>query len=286
MSLWRSIYNFAKLFVAALLFRPRFQEKSSEGIVVTDNPKVNIYLPKTLIWNQPRCNAETKAEHELLNALAACEGLNFELAENLLIGKQVSSFIIDDYFEALDQQYQSLPVKSINSGFAKQCYFFESLKNPLKYVGLKKQLIDAKIIFWPICSGKPGSSDEHWYLLFFIKNQEQSYTSYCIDTLNKTTSHLEYFVKGRNLLTTLYPNIAAKDLIKKEESCIVFPQKNLVDCGPGIGAWAFIILQYLMLTKPTIEFEMNHIKAPEIDYSKFRSEIAHMLIKRTKKNYS
>lgn len=216
-----------------------------------------------------------KKSDKLCRLLAQIEGLNLEVAKALLSKNEVSSFIIDEFFTMIAEKSEDFPVKSLDSGFAQSVNFFDQLKNPLRYKKLREDLQNAKVILWPVCSGDPGTKGNHWYLLFFEKNEDNSYSIHCIDGLN-SEQRKNYLLKGEAFLQALYPAVAPEILIAEKSAIDIPPQKNAYDCGPVISLWAAWVIH--TLSQESSDDVFDYFAQFGGDYYPFRKKMAQELV--------
>ncbi|MBN9288624.1 MAG: hypothetical protein J0H47_11930 [Gammaproteobacteria bacterium] len=200
---------------------------------------------------------------DLINALKNVEGLDKNLAKQLLSKAEISSFTIDEYFRVLESENKG--IKMIPSGFAKSKIFL----NPTENLRLKEELKKADRILWPICTGDLGTTGNHWFLLILEKSKNDTYSIYCLDGFN-SESRKDYLAQGEKLLQALFPTKELDTLVKSTAKIDIPTQNNGVDCGAVISFWGMKCAKNAQIPL--------HNKKGSCDYSEFRYDMAETLI--------
>ncbi|MGD9591716.1 MAG: Ulp1 family isopeptidase [Candidatus Berkiella sp.] len=194
-----------------------------------------------------------------------------EMANNLINHDWLHDDVINSYLKFLCRK--SNHALTFDSTYHLTRNLMENLANPRHYKLLKKDIVDAKKIVWPICE------NDHWYLLFMKKNVEGKFDIYCLDALNSPDKR-QFINKAKMILKALFPNRNPNTLFG-ETKCINVPvqsdfksrdevETNYTDCGPAILFWAKQLLGNV---------DINSIPHTGFcDYSAFRLDIAHELI--------
>lgn len=190
-------------------------------------------------------------------------------SQGLFQGQEVSSAVIDSYFNELIQGDQNWAAIDSSFGAENQLEkFFTDLASGEKYVSIVNHLRNAQRIFWPICSGATGTQGNHWYLLIIEKNSCQNFNLYGLDGFNLTEVHLHYFQQAKRLLALLFPE--QKTTLLQEKTIFIPKQNNFTDCGAVICYWG---RQYMQ----TQYFSWIVDAQLLCDYSQFRYDIAELI---------
>lgn len=215
---------------------------------------------------QPRY-ASLQARQSLSQALCRTGEIHETQAQDLINNKEISTFTVDSYFDKLCKKDPRLAF--LESGRIQQKDLLQRLKEDPHYLrNPRSKMQTASTIFIPICSGKYGTSGNHFYLVMLKKTVTGKFNLYCLDGFN-SDDRAVYLNKAKAFLACIFTNPSFESLIDKTTYLALPKQTNLVDCGPVICYWA-----------SQLAFRKEPFNLPQgtCDYSAFRLDIAQKLI--------
>ncbi|MBS0286972.1 MAG: hypothetical protein JSR17_06735 [Proteobacteria bacterium] len=208
---------------------------------------------------------ETK--ETLCKAISKKGELHTTQVNSLISNEEISCFVIDSYLQKLCEEDPRLAY--IETSRNVQADLIERLNKKPQYLSnTRKALQKADTIFVPMCTGKPGTAGNHFYLVILKKTPSNKFSLFCLDGFN-SLDRVKHLKKAKAMLASYFGDPAFESRIEKS-TCLDIPtQTNFVDCGAVIAYWASQLAHQL----PPFSIPQG-----KCDYSAFRWDIAQKLL--------